>query len=255
MLRAIAFGAALIALGAAPALAADLPVKAPLVAPVPVATNWTGFYFGGSVGGLWDRIDGSFVNPPPATWSVSHTVLTAGALAGAQYQFSNNIVLGVEGNFIEVFRNGGGTDGCHPPASCFAGTALTGRIANDLWTAGGRLGYSLGNWMPYLNGGWASAKVDMLLTTPPGGVVAESTRTRHNGAYIGAGVDWKVWQSFVLGIEYRHYSFAGVSATPIVLATGAPNAADAWSLKPRADTVALRASWLFNWGGPVVARY
>jgi len=57
------------------AQAADLPVapsyKAPIMAPAP-AYNWTGFYIGASLGGEWEKIDGNFVNPPPASWSVEN---------------------------------------------------------------------------------------------------------------------------------------------------------------------------------------
>ena len=56
------------------------------------------------------------------------------------------------------------------------------------------------------------------------------------------------------GVEYRHYEFQSVTATPILF-NGVANPFDAWTLKPRADTIEARLSWLFNWGGPVVARY
>jgi outer membrane immunogenic protein len=47
-------GAGLALIGATAAQAADLPVKAPpMVAPAPF--NWTGFYVGANVGGVWDR--------------------------------------------------------------------------------------------------------------------------------------------------------------------------------------------------------
>src|SRR5215203_343646 len=44
------------------AMAADLPVKAPRVAPVaaPVAYNWSGFYIGGFGGGAWLRTNRSY---------------------------------------------------------------------------------------------------------------------------------------------------------------------------------------------------
>ena len=38
------------------ASAADMAVKArPMAAPPPIIYNWTGFYFGGNIGGLWDN--------------------------------------------------------------------------------------------------------------------------------------------------------------------------------------------------------
>src|SRR5258706_2399745 len=50
---AIAFAA--IAAFTAPALAADMPVRAPVYQPPVPVYNWTGFYiFGGGGGGLWN---------------------------------------------------------------------------------------------------------------------------------------------------------------------------------------------------------
>ena len=42
--------------GAFPAMAADMPLKAPPPPPAPVFT-WTGCYLGGSVGGIWRQTD------------------------------------------------------------------------------------------------------------------------------------------------------------------------------------------------------
>ena len=47
----VAFGAA------APASAADMPVKAPPPPPVAPIYNWTGFYIGAHVGGAWTDTD------------------------------------------------------------------------------------------------------------------------------------------------------------------------------------------------------
>ncbi len=88
------------------------------------------------------------------------------------------------------------------------------------------------------------------------GVLFELTRTRHGGGYIGGGIDWRVWQNLVAGVEYRHYEFGSVTATPILAATGVANPFDTWTLKAREDTFSARLSWLFNWGGgPISTRY
>lgn len=50
--------AAIAALIGTPALAADMPVKAPPIAPVAAPVyNWTGFYLGASLGGRWSDLD------------------------------------------------------------------------------------------------------------------------------------------------------------------------------------------------------
>ena len=45
--------AALLVAASSGAFAADLPVKAPYMAPIALY-NWTGFYIGGNVGGAWE---------------------------------------------------------------------------------------------------------------------------------------------------------------------------------------------------------
>jgi opacity protein-like surface antigen len=65
MKRVLLGAVALVAVGAAPALAADLPAtpvytKAPAYVPAPVY-NWTGWYIGGTAGGGWNTNGG--VNP------------------------------------------------------------------------------------------------------------------------------------------------------------------------------------------------
>jgi outer membrane immunogenic protein len=244
------------------AQAADLPAaapayKAPVMAPTP-AYNWTGFYIGASVGGEWEKTDGNFVFPPLASWEVSNSRGMWDGHIGAQYQW-NSVVFGVEGDYVGLFsNNNGGSTGCVPATSCALGATLSANLHNHIWTAGGKLGWAWGPWMAYASGGYANTKVDNTAFSAAGFVV-ESTETSHNGAYIGGGVDWQVWNTpsgaLVAGIEYRHYWFNSQTATPILATTGLANVADTWTIQPHADTVEAKLSWLFNWGGPVVARY
>ena len=55
------------AFAAAPAIAADLPMKAP-PAPPPVLFSWTGFYIGANIGGKWANF-GHEVTGPATTFS------------------------------------------------------------------------------------------------------------------------------------------------------------------------------------------
>jgi hypothetical protein len=134
---------------------------------------------------------------------------------------------------------------------------MSANLVDHIWTIGGKLGWAFGPWMAYASGGYANTKVDNSLFTPAG-LFVESTRTSHDGAYIGGGIDWQAWATpggaLVLGVEYRHYWFQSVTATPVDF-TGTPQPLDNWTIKPQADTIEAKASWLFNWGGPVVARY
>jgi len=239
--------------------AADLPAaapayKAPVIAPAP-AYNWTGFYIGASLGGEWETINGNFVNPPPESWQISNSRGMWDGHIGAQYQWSS-LVFGVEGDFVGLFNHNAGTVAC---ATCnLPGQSLSANLVDDIWTIGGKLGWAFGPWMAYASGGFASTRVDNFVFFPDGSL-SESTRTQHNGAYVGGGVDWQVWSTpggaLVAGIEYRHYWFNSVSATPILAASGLSNPTDQWSIQPHADTIEAKLSWLFNWGGPGAAPY
>jgi outer membrane immunogenic protein len=222
-----------------------------VVAPAP-AYNWTGFYLGANLGGEWERIDGNFTLGP-GDWSVQNSRGMWDAHVGAQYQWGM-LVFGVEGNFVGLFsNNSGGTSSCG--AGCAAAAFMSANVVDNMWTIGGRLGGAFGPWMAYLSGGYANTQVDNRFFDVNGFLI-ESTRTRHNGAYVGGGFDWQVWNTpggaLVAGIEYRHYEFQSVTATP-TLVGGGLNTFDNWAIKPRADTIEGRLSWL--WGGPVVARY
>ena len=78
-----------------PALAADMPLKAPVFEAV---YNWTGFYLGGHVGYGGGSL-GPGTNPLPLQgvfFPHSMTGLIGGYQAGYNRQLPNNLVLGVE---------------------------------------------------------------------------------------------------------------------------------------------------------------
>jgi outer membrane immunogenic protein len=102
--RKIASVAAVIAL-TGPVYAADLPLKAPAMAPVePIAPSWTGFYIGGHGGLGWKSLDGTFSDPngvisgPINVSSGSHTGAVGGFHAGYNWQFAAAWVAGIEGD-------------------------------------------------------------------------------------------------------------------------------------------------------------
>src|SRR5579859_4107492 len=107
MKQRLFLGAALGAIAAAnPALAADLPVKAPVYAP-PVY-NWTGCYIGGNVGYSWGRSSGDINTPdlvnriifPPIPTLFSISSDPQGVIGGGQFgcrrQVDGRWVLGIE---------------------------------------------------------------------------------------------------------------------------------------------------------------
>src|SRR5215471_8538131 len=84
--------------------AADLPVKAP-PAPPPVVYTWTGCYLSGGVGyGMWNQDHFLFdTNPAVGQITAQETAGGRGWLGrfggGCDYQFNNNFVVGVFGDY------------------------------------------------------------------------------------------------------------------------------------------------------------
>src|SRR3984957_20794797 len=104
-------GIALLTLYAAPAMAADMPVKA-MPAPAPVA-SWTGFYIGINGGGAWGSVDPSVrdigpdsffagANVPAVTTNGSQSFNMSARLPAGQHAHlfqAGRAVLGVEEGF------------------------------------------------------------------------------------------------------------------------------------------------------------
>ena len=110
--------------------AADLPVKAPPMAPPVILYNWSGIYIGGFAGGLWAHKDWTFVNRELST---SHTAdgFFGGGQIGANWQFANNWVIGAQ--FDWGWINADGSSACPNSAyTCATNVkdlgSLTGRI-------------------------------------------------------------------------------------------------------------------------------
>jgi outer membrane immunogenic protein len=248
---------------ASPTLAADLPVRGPVMkAPPPVAAvyNWTGFYSATVVGGGWEEIDGTYVNFAGGNHNTSQSRGWWGSAYGAQYQW-NNIVLGVEGAYSTPFNSDFGTS-LSPSADCLGGAAgvadrtCESRIRN-YWTVGGKLGVAWNNWLFYGTGGYANGRVQTatFVTSAPA-TLTSFTSERHTGWYAGVGLDvfiTKIWWSdLILGVEYQHVAFdTRLHADLLPGATGINNRDVDASL----DVVRAKITFKFTPGGVVQARY
>jgi outer membrane immunogenic protein len=198
MNRAVLAIASALTLAAASAQAADLPVKAPPLPPPPVF-SWTGLYLGVEGGGGWGSVsylDNSVVGLPlggtPISQSPSGGIF--GGVLGLRYQ-TGQFVFGLEG-----------TGAWADLTSTFvpvAGTTDSFKV-RSLYTATGQVGWAFNQALVYVKGGWASASVDTSITIPAIGAFATQRQT-DNGWTLGVGLDYALWQSLVLGIEYDHF--------------------------------------------------
>jgi outer membrane immunogenic protein len=192
-------GVAVAALFAAPAMAGELPISAPVYAPIyggpppVIALNWTGCYLGGHIGGGFvDKTFGQVVDGAipstfgaPTTFAVSDnsidlgsTGFLAGGQVGCNLQFAGNWVIGVEADASWANPQGGGgsrqqlesadLNGAFPGiTTAVSSNAFAFAKTDFIATATGRIGYTfgrLGQGMVYAKGGaaWARDKYQFI---------------------------------------------------------------------------------------------
>jgi len=246
-------------------MAADLrmPVKAPPAPIVPVF-SWTGLYLGINGGWGWGKenwLDNSSVGCPPCV-GVSHS--PDGGIFGGQigwrYQFSNNIVIGVEGMAAWADLNN-----TVSTASIYFPTETETLKVRSLYSATAQLGYAWNQALLYVKGGWAGANTNWTVNAPTGaGVIpgvpgtftpfTAANSQNDNGWTIGVGLDYALVHNFVVGIEYDHYDLAYSGFTAAVSNGGTAFIVQNPS-RLTIDSVVGRLSYKFDFGGPVAARY
>jgi len=263
-MKKIALLLSALAFGTSTAMAADLPVKAPPVPYVP-EFSWTGVYVGANFGGMWTSQSSFWPNRAAGTignFGHDGSFGVGGLHAGAQYQWANNWVLGVDVSWFTGFDDtqvsGSPAPGCPNVAflSCAAGL-------ESVVTVGPRLGYAWRDVFFYGQGGYASGEINTssLVKVGPALVQFDNFGKRKDGWFAGAGVDYAVWKgrqtSIIIGVDYKHVDLG--TATMISPGDGvAFCAADCRNIKTSADIVQARFS--IKWDpitplAPVVAKY
>jgi outer membrane immunogenic protein len=204
-------GAALPLLIATPAMAADLPVKAPPAPPPPAATlpNWTGVYVGLDAGYAWGKDDPSCAFVPgvgsPCQGIAFPDLKSQGGLFGAeiganwQYQ---NWVLGVAADWSALDVH---SSAAFPSVDAGKTDQLAGRY-DWLGTARGRVGYAFGQSLLYGTGGFAAGQVKYAYnnefnSTSAGYFTTTGTR---DGWTAGAGWEYRITPNWGFKLEYLH---------------------------------------------------
>jgi outer membrane immunogenic protein len=141
------------ALCGAPALAADMAVKAPPSPVVALPYSWTGFYIGGDIGYGWGRStgvlnDGTF-NTAPVPYSADPSGIIGGGFAGYNYQI-NQFIVGIEADWQGAGLSGSGIGTCCGGLSYTMDTKVS-----NYGSVRGRLGFAMDRWMVFATGGWA----------------------------------------------------------------------------------------------------
>ena len=224
-------------MGTASAMAADLPVRAPIVkAPMaPVVQTWTGCYIGGNIGGAWSNSHYTVDNEVVVeSFSFDPTSVIGGGQVGCNYQFNRSWVIGIEGTYS-------GTDLSQTDTSVLLPGRLRTLKIDQIATVAGRLGFAVDQYLLYAKGGVAFGDIDTFGIRPSTGVNID-IRSWETGVTAGAGIETKIWQHLVLGAEFDWYNFKfdrSGTATDGVVGRFTNTNADIFTLTGR-------VSWLFN---------
>jgi outer membrane immunogenic protein len=249
-MRILLTGAALAALAAGPALAADLgrPAPAPVYTkapPVPTTYNWTGFYIGADGGYGWGTSNGTLTNAAgaslaPYSYNVNGPI--AGGFIGGNYQI-NQFVIGLEGDWqwADLTGNGGSI------ASLGAGGPFAiSTTVNDYGSIRGRLGVAFDRFLVFGTGGWAWGNFS---TSYVNGAVALGSvgGNSSNGWTAGGGVEYAFTDNILGRIEYRYTNLGSASGSP---ALGFAEAGNNVTIND------VRAGIAYKFGGgPLLGRY
>jgi outer membrane immunogenic protein len=235
MYRKLLGGTAIaLALAASPALAADMgyPVKAPpMMAVVPVFT-WTGFYIGANVGYGWG--DASGYSPyDNSNYATIVGLVTSGSgdpdgwfgglQAGYNYQFYNNVVLGLEADvqFADMkstYNYGYTVTNLGDTQQDDADFGVYGKYTTKIDTFGtvrARLGYAMDRFLPYVTGGLAWANVKVSGNSFVDGDNLSGWSGSHSDTYwgwaLGGGVEYAFTDNWTMKAEYIYADLGSTS--------------------------------------------
>ncbi len=253
----------LAALGIAPALAADLPARAPIYTKAPAIVapiyDWTGFYIGINGGGAsshncWDLTAtvGVGAVPPVSVGCHDATGGLVGGQIGYRWQMTN-WVFGLEAQGDWANLKGSNIS----PRGTFGGQPFLDQTRIDgigLFT--GQVGYAWNNVLWYGKGG-AAVTHDTYngigqVAEPgfPVGAVFDQARETRWGGTVGTGLEFRFAPGWSVAVEYDHL-FMGSSSANLINVTGAFDRT--MSIKQDVDMGTVRVNYTF--GGPVVAKY
>jgi len=230
------------------ATAADMYVKAPIMAPP--AFSWDGFYVGANLGGAFETSNVNSALSPSAAFpgaiplfalapnvavvgglgtgqTNSTGAMTGGAQVGYNRQITPWMLVGLEGDYsglslkTTLTGNGAAVVGAQTGRAISLASTVD---VSGLGTIRGRLGYVLDHLLIYGTGGVAFSNVrfgqsyvDQLV--PPGSG-ASSTSDGRTGWTVGAGAEYALMGHWSVKAEYLFAKFPGVTTQTLLCAGG-----------------------------------
>ncbi len=237
VLGGLAISALLIAAPLSVATAADMPLKAPPPAPLPVY-SWTGFYIGLNAGYGWGRThddvnylpDAASFGASPFTASSNMKGGLGGVQAGYNFQINQSVVAGIEADYDAAHISG---SPFVAPLSTFGGAPIPGwfhnanQVVEGFGTVRGRLGVlATPQLLLYGTGGLAYGRIATnsftSFTPAPTFQYSESGSTWKTGWTAGVGAEWAVGGNWSVKAEYLYMRFGSQNLVAFPLAPNAP---------------------------------
>lgn len=175
--------------------------------------SWTGLYAGVNAGVAFNNAQLNsqqlgFTNPNgTCNTSSDFSTFSPGVQLGYLYQFSNDLVSGIEAN-VTINANQTTTLGCNSNINPRVYDRFNFRDQMQT-SVKGRMGRAL-NWnknvlLPYLTAGASFARVGLTYKNEGGNYY--SNTTTQAGCLIGAGIEWAFMQHWSLRAEYYYVDY------------------------------------------------
>jgi outer membrane immunogenic protein len=232
-------GVAAAAFCSAPAIAADMPMKAAPMA-APAAFSWTGCYLGGNVGGAWGRDSDWEFELGGTGGHPKYSGAIGGGQIGCDYQ-NGPWVVGLAGMFDWTDLKGHDLDPANPADN-------SNTKVHSLATATARIGYAVDRSLLYIDGGaaWTSSK--RFFTDATGALAGPIANTEKAGWVAGIGWEYAFAPNWSWKVEYDHIAIGNATPDP---AGGDPS-----RVHQHIDMVLFGLNYRFSTGkAPVVAKY
>jgi outer membrane immunogenic protein len=226
---------------ASTALAADPPL-APVYAPPPVPIfTWTGFYFGGNVGGAWGNSNVS-ESIGGQNWNMTGGGFIGGGQLGFNYQFGPSF-LGIEWDADWTSLNASGASVVVPGIGTLQGSVDT----KWMTTVAARFGVAFGQSVFYgkAGAGWVGTTATITNLTTGNSLSASSN---NSGLLLGAGFEFAFTPNWSAKIEYDYLALR--NWTPAIQLQ-----ADTFTFERDIQMLKVGVNYKFGWGYPVSARY
>jgi outer membrane immunogenic protein len=268
----------LLAISAVPAAAADLPVKAPMAAPIMApGFSWTGFYIGANVGGIFNAstfnidptgcfltgcgaggVAGNIQRTDAGKFS-NNAAFTGGGQIGYNWQFSPMWVFGLETDLN--YSGQRSSVAASLPLTFAPGSTFNYAINQKLdWfgTGRARLGWTPADRvMIYGTGGVAYGRVGSstgVFFPTSGDTYAGSVSDVRLGWTAGGGVEFAFSQNWTAKAEYLYVDLGSTSYLDGCITVCIGNTYTT-TVHTKEHIARFGINYLFNAGGPVVARY